>query len=111
VPGFVLNCSGEIEALMDSTGLPLGMFEDCRVETKSIRLTAGRIVVLLTDGVSEASDPAGEQLGLQGIAEYVRAHRTEPAQNLADGLCQHARAFTGAQAQQDDTAAVILKTG
>jgi len=106
---FVLGRSGEVEALIESTGIPLGLIPNYEIETKLIRLNADSVVVLLTDGASEASDPAGEQLGLERLIEYARAHRTEPAQQLADGLCQYARTFTGGQAQQDDIAAVVLK--
>jgi len=59
---------------------------------------------------SEATNPSGEQLGLHRIIEFVRAHRSEPVQQLADGLCRHTRDFAGAEAQQDDIAAIVLKT-
>ena len=109
VPGFMLGRSGEVETMLGSTGIPVGLFQEYVGETKLIPFKTGSVVVLLTDGATESSNPGGEQLGLESIIEFVRAHRTEPAQQLADGICRYARTFAGEQPQQDDIAAVILK--
>lgn len=110
VPGFVLNRSGQIEAVMGSTGIPLGLLAGRCIGTKLVPLQSGQVIVLLTDGVTEAGDPDEEQFGAERVLDYVRDHRTESAQQIADGIYRAARAFAKNQPQQDDIAVVILKT-
>jgi PAS domain S-box-containing protein len=108
-PGFVLGPTGEIEHVMDSTGVPLGLFQEYAIENRTLRLNPGSLVVLLTDGATEAGDPDGAQLGLAGVIECVRAHRTLPPQQIADAIYQCARYIARDQPQQDDISAVVLK--
>jgi len=67
----------------------------------------GQVVVLLTDGATEAGEP--DQFGLERAISYVRAHRDEPGQRIAEGLYDAIRAFTNGDALHDDIALVVLK--
>ncbi len=107
VPGFVMSPSGEIETLMGSTGMPLGLFAGQRIGTKMLPLQSGQVIALLTDGVTEAGVPA--EFGAERVIEYVREWRAAPAQQIAEGLYQAARSFAKDQPQEDDITIVILK--
>jgi sigma-B regulation protein RsbU (phosphoserine phosphatase) len=107
VPGFILNRSGEVEAVLQSTGIPLGLLEGHRTGTKLLPMHSGQVVVLVTDGVTEAGEP--EEFGAPRMLAYVREHRSESAQQIADGVYRAARTFANNQPQQDDIAVVIVK--
>ncbi len=109
VPGFILDGEGEIECVLESTGMPLGLFIGHRIGTKLVKLHPGQLIVLLTDGVTEAGNPEEEQFGAERAIAYVRAHRKEPAQLIAEGLYRVVREFADNQPQSDDEAVVILK--
>ena len=77
VPGFVLNASGDLEATLDSTGIPLGILEGSGFATKFLPVKPGEVVVLLTDGATEAGEP--DEFGLDRVISFVRGHRQQPA--------------------------------
>jgi serine phosphatase RsbU (regulator of sigma subunit) len=76
----VLGRSGELETLMESTGTPLGLFQEYKAKTSPIPLNADSVIVFLTDGASEAISPGGEQLGLERVIEYAVSR---PARTIA----------------------------
>jgi sigma-B regulation protein RsbU (phosphoserine phosphatase) len=107
VPGFILSRSGEVQTIMESTGIPLGLLTGHRIGAKLAPLQPGQVIILVTDGITEAGEP--EEFGAERVIAYVREHRAEPAQQIADGVYRAARAHADGQAQQDDIAVVILK--
>jgi PAS domain S-box-containing protein len=109
VPGFVLGRSGHVERIIESSGVPLGLFSACDVRTSTMPLKRGDLIVLLTDGVTEAVNDAGEELSIDRVIEYVQAHQHESAQRIADAVCDRAHALAREQPQRDDITAVILK--
>ena len=107
VPGLILSESGDLQGTLPSTGIPLGMLGEQRAGTRLVPLQSGDTIVLLTDGVTEAGEP--EQFGTERVIQYVQRHHLEPAQRIADGLCDAVRRFTGNESQQDDISVVIIK--
>jgi sigma-B regulation protein RsbU (phosphoserine phosphatase) len=108
IPGVLLDGSGNIDRIMDSTGVPLGLFADATFDTRQIPLTAGQVLVLGTDGASETLDANGVEFGSNGVVECVRTHLNEPASTIAAGVYRAARSFAAEQ-QHDDITSVIVK--
>jgi PAS domain S-box-containing protein len=109
VPGFLMNDSGKIDHVLESSGPPLGIFDDSRFVTSAIPLAQQQLVILLTDGVTETTGSEDVQFGTDGVLEYVRAHRQDSASELAEGIYRAARSFAGGRRQQDDVAAVSVR--
>ena len=111
IPGVILNRSGtdRTDCLLNSTGIPLGLFPDATFETRHCQLRAEEILVLGTDGATETSDIDGTEFGRHGVLEYVRTHSDETAQEIAAGLYRAARSFGASQDQHDDITSVIVK--
>jgi PAS domain S-box-containing protein len=109
VPGFLMNGSGKIDHVLESSGLPLGIFDDCHVVTSAIPLAPQQLLILLTDGVIETTDSEDVQFGTDRVLEYVRAHRQDSAHELAEGIYHAARSFAGDDPQQDDVTEVIVR--
>lgn len=109
IPGVLLNGSGGIDRVLDSTGLPLGLFADATFATRQCRFRAKQILVLGTDGATETLDANGEDFGHNGVIQYVRTHANDAAQDIATGLYGAARSFGASTQQQDDITAVIVK--
>ena len=67
------------------------------------------VVVLFTDGVSEATGENDALFTTDRIADALAVTRAEPsARLLADGLAEHVRAFVGAVPQSDDIAILVV---
>jgi sigma-B regulation protein RsbU (phosphoserine phosphatase) len=108
-PGFLMNGTGNIDCALESSGPPLGLFDHSQFVTSVIRLTPQQLVILMTDGATETTNPEDVQFGTEGVLDYVRAHRHDSARVLADGICRAARSFAGDNPQEDDVTDVVVK--
>lgn len=89
-----------------ATGLPLGLLEGISYDDETAMLEPGDTLVLYSDGLVEAHDPAGQMLGFDGLAGRVAAHPGGPA--LMDDLLAHLAAFTGPGWEQEDDVTVVV---
>jgi PAS domain S-box-containing protein len=109
IPGVVLNGSEGIDCVMDSTGVPLGLFADSIFATRRCQFKQQQILVLGTDGATETADANGVEFGRNGVIQYVRAHADDTAGQIAAGVYGAARTFGAGQEQHDDITSVIIK--
>ena len=79
-------------------------------------LRPGDALALYTDGLVESrssdtsgSDPGGEEYGYDRLLDALQRHRCEPPAALQDGLLADLRAFTAADAYDDDLTLVVLQ--
>lgn len=107
-PGLVVRASGETEWL-GATGVPLGLFGDRRYDGAATELGAGDLLVLYTDGYTEAEGPADEQFGDHRLAELVCAHRELPLAELAAKLESEVTVFAAGRPLEDDRTIVLLR--
>ena len=75
----------------------------------AIQLEPEEIAIFLTDGVTESTTPDGSQFGTQRVLDYVRSRRQDPAEHIARGIYQAARAFAHGDLQDDDITSVLIK--
>jgi serine phosphatase RsbU (regulator of sigma subunit) len=109
-PAFVLGPSGEVKAVLESTGMPLAVLPDGEFgAAPAPPLEAGDLVLLLTDGIVEAHGPDGKAFGINRVLDVVRAHLGRPAREIVDALYTSVRSFCGTPAQLDDMTAIIIK--
>lgn len=109
IPGFLMNDSTNIDCVLESSGPPLGLFDDSRFLTSAIPLAPQQLVILMTDGVCETTNAEDVQFGADRVLDYVRAHRQDSARVLAEGICRAARTFADDNPQQDDITDVVVK--
>ena len=100
--------SGECVKL-GNTGMALGFFVGAEFAQRVVRLEPGDFVVLYTDGVTEAMDAAGQELGEERLWRLLLDHRAASAEDIASALERAVAAFTGAAAPSDDVTFVIAK--
>ena len=97
---------GSIVEDLPPTGMIVGVERDADYETHSVPLGVGDVVLLATDGLSEARAPSGEQLGEERIIALLREAPAD-AQALCDLLVISADDYSGGV--QDDLAIVALR--
>jgi serine phosphatase RsbU (regulator of sigma subunit) len=93
----------------ETAGPPLGAFPDLRYESVETRLSAGDVVCLYTDGVSEAIDSSERMYGLERLRQVVVTKRDSTAQGLGEAILASVYAFTGKRQQDDDITLVTMK--
>ncbi|HLW86910.1 MAG TPA: SpoIIE family protein phosphatase [Terriglobales bacterium] len=110
VSGFVLSSSGEVRHPLDSTGPPLGLFAGSGfLLPDPTEMQAGEMLLLVTDGIPEATARDGNQFGSERVLDYARVHRGEPALQIASGVYQAARNYVHHDPQDDDITALVVK--
>ena len=122
-PALVVRRDGEVEWL-GSSGLILGMFPDQEYSQASVDLTPGDLLVLYTDGITEAGAPTpvevaalGEdevedrQFGEEKLAEVVVAARERSALGVREAVLDAVQEHLGSRPQGDDITLVVIKRG
>ena len=109
-PGYILGADGKVKTALRRTGIPLGMRPDnVFAAAPEIVLSAGDIVLLLTDGIEEASAPDDSLFGIERIIETVRTSRDASAQGILQSLYEAVRNFANHGPQLDDITAIVIK--
>ncbi len=107
-PPILRHRDGSLEYLIDG-GLALGVMPDSLYEERPIALRPGDVLVLYTDGVSEAESPSGEQFGSGRIEEIMGRFAHRSAQEILDGVIEAVRQFAGERGQNDDLTLLVVK--
>jgi sigma-B regulation protein RsbU (phosphoserine phosphatase) len=94
---------------VDTGGLPIGIEKGTRYEQKRFRVERGDCVLLCTDGILEAMDPAGEQYGMGGLRRVVERCAVLPAEELVRAIREDLGRFVGAARQHDDQTLLVMK--
>jgi serine phosphatase RsbU (regulator of sigma subunit) len=97
--------------LLEVGGLPLGthLSGQFPYQSLSFPLSANDLVILTTDGLVEASDPAGQMYGFDRFEATVAAGPTISAHAMLDYLLADWRSFTAQTEQQDDLTMVVIR--
>jgi sigma-B regulation protein RsbU (phosphoserine phosphatase) len=105
---YLLHADGS-EDLLHPTGPAIGLMEGFLVHTEQVILEPGDTLVLYTDGVTEAADRGGTQLGIDGLAKIVRDNVSATAEQLIQRVVRAVNTFTDGIQPLDDTTLVIAK--
>jgi serine phosphatase RsbU (regulator of sigma subunit) len=93
---------------LDSTSTVLGLFEEVPIHIAEVHLHPGDILVLYTDGVTEAVSPQGEEFGEQRLVEVLTTSRTQSAIDLTQAVCSAVERFSPGE-QFDDITLVVAR--
>jgi serine phosphatase RsbU (regulator of sigma subunit) len=108
---LLLRRTGVLEpmAALESGGLPLGLFGGLPYSGGSMTLEAGDTILLYTDGVTEARDPAFDDFTDERLAQVVSAARGLSCRELIDAVGREIGAFAGGAEQSDDITMLALR--
>ena len=104
---LLFRANGSLERLA-STSTVIGLFTDWKCVTRRITLAPGDLLVIYTDGVTEANDAAGEEFGEARLIETVRACLSLPPAGLVAGIQNAVQKFSFGE-QSDDLTMVIAR--
>jgi len=94
---------------LEEGGMVLGLFGHAQFAQATLPLERGDVLVVFSDGVSEAIDAAGEEFGDDRIMSCIGAHlNLEPA-TLLEHLLAAVRQFSAGTIQRDDVTALVLR--
>ncbi len=107
VAPLVARANGCVERL-GPTATMLGAFHEWRCREGQLDLHAGDVLVLYSDGVTEAGIDHGEEFGEERLIEVLRDQREQPAPALVQRIVDAVADFSGA-ARSDDVTVVALR--
>jgi len=108
-PPLLCSGDGDTEFVYAQPGSVVGFEENATYESKIIRLKPGDILLLYTDGVTEAENPKQEQFSLERFRSCVSSLRRRPVQEIVAGVRQEIILHAQGQPASDDITLVALK--
>jgi serine phosphatase RsbU (regulator of sigma subunit) len=106
--GLLARAAGGCERL-EGNGLPLGLFPVAKYERSEVTLAPGDLVVLYTDGITEAANATGEEFGIERLERVVQTYSREPLVALAVAIETTVEVFAEERRFADDRTLVILR--
>ncbi len=94
---------------IDAEGLPLGILPDCDFEAVKTEYSTGDILLMFTDGLSEAMSPTREQFGIDRIKDIVARLSDASADDILAELYRSIKEHASGKPQHDDTTVIVLK--
>jgi serine phosphatase RsbU (regulator of sigma subunit) len=108
-PGYVLRASGEVKAVLESGGMPLGIMDRHYLAAPKVSLGPGDLVVMFTDGLVETRARDDAPFKTERVLSVIRENQERPARDIVAALYDAARTFADEQPQQDDITAIVVK--
>jgi two-component system sensor histidine kinase ChiS len=109
---ILVRSSGEVERIDTiDLGFPIALEADIAdfLATTEIQLNSGDVVVLYTDGITEAFDMNEDQYGIEPVIEVVALNREQSAAEIKQAVIDDVRRYMGEQKVFDDITLVVIK--
>ena len=108
-PPLLYNARTGEQAWLAPTDMAIGLMAGLPFEATERQLTPGDVLVIYSDGVTEAFNSKKEMFDTDGLVEAVHALAEAPAQAMLDGIVDRIAAFTTGAPQSDDLTLVVLR--
>jgi len=100
-PPFLIN--GTECLRLETGGIPLGIFPESSFETGEAALMPGDLLVLYSDGITEAGQSSGKEFGEERFRALIQAERGRPLAELQSLILDEVRRWTEADPDDDIT--------
>jgi serine phosphatase RsbU (regulator of sigma subunit) len=107
-PPVIVHSAGTVEQL-GSGGLPLGIKADATYREGRTQLQAGDVLVIYSDGVSEAVSPSGEEFGTTRLHDVISHNMDASAAGIRDRIEAALTKWSQGTPASDDITLVIVK--
>ncbi|MBZ5592123.1 MAG: SpoIIE family protein phosphatase [Acidobacteriia bacterium] len=107
-PPLVMRADGEAEWL-EAGGCPLGIMGAMQYDAAQSHLGPGDVLVIFSDGVTDANDPNEKEFGEERLAAAVRDHRTESSGAILDAVNRAIADWTAGTPLPDDLTLLIAR--
>lgn len=102
---------GTVAELEKCGGLLIGVRDAAEYAEETIALAPGDVLLLYTDGITEAANPRNEEFETSGLARVLRAHAGAAASELARAIVDDAAVFRGSVEFEDDVTLLVMRAG
>jgi phosphoserine phosphatase RsbU/P len=109
---IVVRSQGEVEIIDTSDlGFPIGLIDNIEeyIYQKQIDINTGDLIILYTDGITEAENPDREFYGLERLLQLAKKHHQQTANQVRAIVIEDVRSHIGSQKVFDDITLVVIK--
>ena len=103
-----IQTNGQVTELAEG-GTILGIFENPSYPQGSVQLRPGDLLLLYTDGVTEAEDPQGNPFGTACLLDWARGRAGQRPVEIKESLINTVRHFCGGSRQTDDLTVLVVQ--
>ena len=107
-PPLLRRADGSIERL-HSTGVALGMFEGSAYDSANTLVSPGDLLVLYSDGITEAENPGGVPFEESGLERFLAARGSDAPAVIAPALIKAVESHAADSRFTDDLTVLVLK--
>ena len=102
---------GNIIQELDRTGVPLGILDDGTWQQRVVQLAPSDVLLLYTDGITEAQNAQGDFFDEDRLREVIRANLGRSAHDVQDSVLALVGSFVGDAPQSDDICLMVVVCG
>lgn len=102
------RATGHVDELQSTSPL-VGAFDFVTFESAPLEMKEGDVIVVFSDGLTEAENTQGELLGEETVKNLIRTHGAAGAAEVQTQLLNHAWLFTTGRDQSDDITLVVVE--
>ena len=95
---------------LPATGMAIGAVPDAAYDAGTAVLEPGDVLVLYTDGITEAENPAQEMFGEDRLREAIVGARMLSAAAIVAAILESVQAFSGSAPQSDDITLMVVRS-
>jgi serine phosphatase RsbU (regulator of sigma subunit)/signal transduction protein with GAF and PtsI domain len=107
-PPLLMRHNGQIEPLR-ARGTVLGIVDAIELEEKQVTMQPGDVLVMYTDGVTDAFNADEEEFGITRLSEVIQRTANRDPSDIIAAINSEVMAFVGDMPQFDDFTLVVLK--
>ncbi|MGE0448626.1 MAG: SpoIIE family protein phosphatase [Vicinamibacterales bacterium] len=104
---FLVTADGVVT--LETGGTVVGLFDFSEYATGEVALRSGDVLVVFSDGVTEATNAAGEEFGDAGLAACLDSLRGKSARDALTALQDAVGTFVGTEPARDDMTLMVLR--
>lgn len=96
---------------LDAEGMILGVRKNLIFEEKTTTLVKGDLILLYTDGLTEAENPDGDFFGVERLSDIFIQYAQYSPESIIDALLKHLKQFCQCESFNDDITLMIFRRG
>lgn len=108
-PPLLVRADNDAPEYLTADGIVLGVMEDVALEEKQTRMATGDVLLMYTDGLTDAINEHEEEFGTDHLARCLLEARDQTAEGLITHIDREVAAHVGGQPQFDDYTLIALK--
>jgi sigma-B regulation protein RsbU (phosphoserine phosphatase) len=106
---IVLDSHMQLVEAVSSPGMPLGIDENIELDAQTVVIPTGGLIVMYSDGLSEALDGSDSQYGVERLRNALLTIGHLPAAQICSLIWKEVQEFVGEQPQSDDFTIIVIK--